>query len=472
MDFVGRERELGLLDAHLDRVTRTGEGTFLAVRGRRQVGKSRLLEEFARRAGHPAVFYAASAGLPPGRALAEFTATVAASPLGAATRFRGVDYRDWGEALRALAEGTDRPSVCIVDELPYLLAGDAALEGLLQTAWDRSLSRCPLLLVALGSDLSLMEALGTYGPPLYGRVRELVLDPLTLADTAALLRLAPEAAVDAHLVTGGFPRIAAEWEPGATLATFLRAQLADSTAPLVVVGERVLAAEFPPGLQARPVLAEVGAGEASFSRLGDRLGLPAASLARTLRALEREKRVVAVDRPLSARASRLTHYRVADTYLRFWLRFLGPQIEALLRGRGAEVAEQILAGWPAYRGRAVEPLVRASLERLVPDDRFGAARHVGAFWDRTGSVEVDLVGAVEDTAPADIAFIGSVKWRESAPFDRRDVAALAAQRARVPGAEQARLVAVARSGFAREAPADGLDVGLGPADLLAAWTPR
>jgi hypothetical protein len=95
------------------------------------VGKSRLLEQFARQVDQPSVLYAATAGLPPGRALAGFTAAVAASPLPAAARFRGVDYQDWGEALRALAEGIDRPSVCVIDELPYLLEGDAAFEGLL-----------------------------------------------------------------------------------------------------------------------------------------------------------------------------------------------------------------------------------------------------------------------------------------------------------------------------------------------------
>ena len=49
-----------------------------------------------------------------------------------------------------------------------------------------------------------------------------------------------------------------------------------------------------------------------------------------------------------------------------------------------------------------------------------------------------------------------------------DTRALSQQRAAVPGAEDALLVGVSRSGFAADA---GLDVALTPADLLEAWRP-
>ena len=62
--------------------------------------------------------------------------------------------------------------------------------------------------------------------------------------------------------------------------------------------------------------------------------------------------------------------------------------------------------------------------------------------------------------------VGSVKWREQAPFSRRDLTALAAQRAQVPGGGDAALVAVSRVGYAIEG---GLDRSYGPADLVAAW---
>jgi uncharacterized protein len=62
--FIGRIHELALLDGLLSRVTRGGRagrpGRAILIRGRRRVGKSRLVEEFIDRAGVPYVFFTAS----------------------------------------------------------------------------------------------------------------------------------------------------------------------------------------------------------------------------------------------------------------------------------------------------------------------------------------------------------------------------------------------------------------------------
>ncbi|MCI0545966.1 MAG: DUF234 domain-containing protein, partial [Candidatus Rokubacteria bacterium] len=221
----------------------------------------------------------------------------------------------------------------------------------------------------------------------------------------------------------------------------------------------------PPGLQARDVLRVIGAGETTFATIARRSGLNQGSLTRTLQILTHDKRVVAVDRPLSGRPSRNALYRVADPYLRFWLRFIGPNMELLMRGRGDLVAARISEQWGDHRGKAVEPLVRASIERMLPDERFGQARYVGSYWTRTGDLEVDLVGGREPHAPTPVSFVGSLKWRERSPFDRRDIANLAAARSRLPGADDALLVGVSRAGFETE----DLDVALGPQELLDAW---
>lgn len=99
---------------------------------------------------------------------------------------------------------------------------------------------------------------------------------------------------------------------------------------------------------------------------------------------------------------------------------------------------------------------------MLPDARFGSARHVGAYWTRDGRVEVDQQPERAEV----VEFVGSIKWRDKAPFEGRDLVALAATGAGVPGAEaRARLVGVSRAGFAT----GELAVALDPADLLAAW---
>jgi hypothetical protein len=312
-----------------------------------------------------------------------------------------------------------------------------------------------------------MEALSEHGRPLYERPRELVVQPLTPVDVASMLRLKAPDAFDAYVVIGGFPELAIAWGRGRTLWEFVDAALSDPTSPLIVAAERALRAEFPTQAQARLVLSVIGSGERAFSAIQSRTGLPRASLDQALRLLA-DRRVVERQLPYSTRASsKLARWAIVDPYLRFWLRFVEPSIELVERGRGTLAVELVRRTWQAYRGRAIEPLVRASLERLLPDERFGEARYAGAYWTRDNRVEVDLVGGRTPTVPDAIDFVGSVKWRDDAPFDRADAAALASVRAAVPGTDAGtRLVGVSRSGFDA---ASALDLRLTPADLLRAW---
>ena len=80
--------------------------------------------------------------------------------------------------------------------------------------WDRELSRKPVLLILVGSDLSMMEALTSYGRPFHQRGTQLRVGPLNPADIAAMTGLAAAGAFDAALVTGGLPIICARWRHG------------------------------------------------------------------------------------------------------------------------------------------------------------------------------------------------------------------------------------------------------------------
>jgi hypothetical protein len=458
-----------LLSAELEFVRSHGTGRLILIKGRRQVGKSRLVEEFLERTGAPHVFFAATRGRAPHQELRAFAEALSRSNLPAAHLVReGARFDRWEAALELAVSGVDptAPAVLVLDELPYMIEQDPSVEGALQTVWDRRLKRLPVVLILVGSDLSVMETLVGYGRPLYMRIsREITLPPLSPAEVAEMLGLDPRAVFDAYLVVGGFPALVLSWGRAPDPAAFLRRELPDPTSPLVVVGERSVAAEFPPDAQARLVLAAIGAGERTFSGIAAASGLPKVGLQRALDLLIR-KRVVERLVPLSTRPSRLSRYVVVDPYLRFWLRYVAPGLEEILRGRGELVVERVLASWAEYCGRAIEPVVRASIERMLPADPFGGARYVGNYWTRSGDVEVDLVGVDRRSAPRLVGFVGGIKWRQRTAFAQEDLDGLVEQRSRVPGADRrTTLVAVSRSGFR----ARGEYVALGPEELLSAW---
>ncbi|MGH3613801.1 MAG: ATP-binding protein [Pseudonocardia sp.] len=467
--FIGRTAYLRELSARLALAAGSG-GDFILLRGRRQVGKSRLVTEFLARSGARSVYFQATRR-PAREELASFTEAIGRSNLAGADLVRdGLRFTTWEPAFEWIARtaSSNDPVVVVLDELPYLTATDPSFESVLQRVWDHTVQGRPVLLVVVGSDLATMEAVSSYDRPLYGRLRlERVVLPLNLAEVADVLGLAAPEAVDAYLTVGGFPRVLSSWPRGTSRQEFVRQGLSEPTSALVVIGERMLAAEFPAPETARAALEAVGHGERSFSALSSRSGLSGTSLHRAL-ALLRSKRVVEGEDPLSiARGGRATRYRVADPYLRFWLRFVSPALPDVERGRGDLAVARAEEGWVSYRGRAVEPLVRQSLERLAPLPGLGAARDFGGYWTRANDVEVDLVGVTDRRRVQHVAAVGSVKWREGEPFSTADEAALRRAKLLVPGADDnTMLVAVSRAGFV-----SGLsDLGqLGPDELLRAW---
>jgi uncharacterized protein len=468
-DFVGRNDQLELLAGELKLAARKAAkpGRMLALRGRRQVGKSTLVEEFIQRAGGPAVFYVASQQ-PAERELELFTEAIAGSGTGLAEVAQAGPLGSWEAALTLLAReaSPEEPLTIVIDEFPYLIKSLPEIEGIIQKVWDRTLEKRNVLLLLVGSDVSMMKALNESGRPLYGRVREVVVPPLTPAEIGEMLDMGAAATLDAYLVIGGFPRLAALWRRGESMWKFLERELQDPTTSLAVIGERSVNAEFPADLQARQVLEAIGAGERSNSAIEQRSRLPQTSLNRSLETLQ-EKGVVRRLTPYSNKQNaKPPRYVIVDPYLRFWLRFINPNLELVQRGRGDVVLERIRQSWKDYRGRAVEPLVREAIEQLLPAQPYAGARFVGWFWTRDNSTEVDLVGGREETRSDAIDFVGSIKWKEQSPFNRDDFGGLVALRGQVPGATgDTLLVGVSRSGFS----ASGLDIELGPDELIAAW---
>lgn len=475
-EFVGRAEELARLERQLTAV-REGEARLVSVRGRRQVGKSRLVSTFVERSGLPQLFVTGSRQATLTADLESFRQDVMLNcTLPGVELLAAGGYTTWEQALRAVhaALPPDGPAVVVLDEFPWLLRNDQGLDGTLQKLWDREFERRAVLMVLIGSDLSVMEVLSAHDRPLYGRVNEIVIEPLSVRDVARWagldidLPVGAADAFDAAQLTGGYPRLVAQWKRAPTIAGFLRRQLADDTTELVVTGQRVIDAEFPADVQASTILHAIGAGERAHGAIAQRAGVSATSLSRALATLL-AKRVIAVDHPVSRQTTtRLPRYRVADQYLRFWLRFIEPSLGDLQRGRGDLALTRVTRDLAEYRGRAAEPLVRDALTRLAADDpALAGTSTVGGWWTRSNTPEVDLVDLVGlDTSesPPRVAFVGSMKWGDRHPFDERDLAALAQARTAVPGAEQARLVAVARAGCTAQP-----DAVYSPVDLVKAW---
>ena len=475
--FVGRAAELALLGKRLARVTDGGTGLAVAIRGRRQVGKSRLVQEFCDRSGTPYLFYTATKGASPVEAVAAFIAELRESGL---ARDRDLVPADpvagWPDAFRALAAVLpDGPVVIVLDELPWLAEQDELFDGALQTAWDRLLSRQAVLLLLLGSDLHMMERLTAYDRPFFGRADNLLLGPLNPAEVGAALGLEAADAIDAHLMSGGLPGILRAWPAGTTALAFAEGECDDPASPLFGVPEAALLAEFPMPDMTRRVIEAIGGGDRTYANIaaeaGSRTGMiPSGTLSPVLHRLVADKHVLAADEPLSVRAGKPMLYRVADSNLRFYLAIGRAAQEWSRRGRPAPAKTLLRRRWASWRGRAVEPVIREALSLSAGDLPWPEAIAVGGWWNRAFQPEIDLVGADRAPVAREIYYAGSVKWLDR-PFDDHDFAALQRDAIAVPGFEPGRtgLAAVSRAGVASGVSRQ-LALCWDPGDVVAAFS--
>ncbi len=199
--FVDRQRELAYFD---DLLTRQwpGPAQLILLYGRRRIGKTALLLEWAERNAVPHTYWAAEKE-PADLQRRKLYARLLNLPIRQAPRLDS-----WAELWDAVAAIiADRRQILILDELPYAVESDPATLSALQHAWDAHFQRSSLVIVLCGSQVKVMESLQMHQSPLFGRLTgQWYLDPLPFS---ALRDFFPdwsaEERVAAYTVTGGVP---------------------------------------------------------------------------------------------------------------------------------------------------------------------------------------------------------------------------------------------------------------------------
>ncbi len=210
--FIGREPEIARLKTLLNKKS----ASLIVVRGRRRIGKSRLLAEFGKEM--KSFFFS---GMPPVKKTnprlqrEEFAGQMERMGL------PGAKSDDWSNLFWSLSKNTQRGRVLIVfDEISWMGGKDPAFLGKLKTAWDMYFSKNPNLIMALcGSISSWIEENILSNTGFVGRITiDLVLEELPLNVCNAFWR-PKEKFISAYekfkllSITGGVPRYLEEITP-------------------------------------------------------------------------------------------------------------------------------------------------------------------------------------------------------------------------------------------------------------------
>ena len=232
----------------------------------RRVGKTRLLIEWSQR--HDGLYAAADPSAP-----AVQRRYLAAAVERRFPGFADVEYPDWRSFLQRLAreaDGSGWRGPFVLDELPYLIAADSTLPGVLQ-AWVDSVPGRP-------------NPGGQRVEPADDARRRPLCRRAALRPGAGSVRRAPaEAGIPGRPVPrgrgrdllalyalwGGMPRYWELAEPfGLDLESAVDTLVLDPAGPLHLEPDRLLLEEVPPATALRPLLDVIGAGAHRVSEIG------------------------------------------------------------------------------------------------------------------------------------------------------------------------------------------------------------
>lgn len=402
--FIGREHEL----EDLAGLWQKRSSSLVVCSGRRRIGKSTLIEEFAARSK---CRFIEIAGLAPDDGITnEIQLRNFCERLAAQTGLPEARVDGWPKAFDALfaAVGTRGRTIVLLDEVSWMGAFDKGFPAFLKNSWDTQFSRRDnLVFVVCGSVSSWIRKNILMAKAFVGRISmDLKVEELPLSKCVcfwgdAAKRVAPSEILDVLSVTGGVPKYLSEIRPSLSAAENIRKLCFSRNGYLFGEFERIFTDIFRKTADEKGRMLElIAEGPKSVKTLSAALGVP--SNGHVSDALDelREAGFVSADsglNPLTAREVREVHYRIRDNYVRFYLKFIKPRIRAIESGSMQSVDVFNLPGWNSMAGVQFECLVRNNLRQLLP--RIGmeatvvtsAAPYVKRGGTRGEGVQIDLL---------------------------------------------------------------------------------
>src|SRR3990167_2341799 len=180
--FIGRDYELSKLNGLLNKKT----ASLVVIRGRRRIGKSRLVNEFA----HSLPFYTFAGLAPEPGVTAQDQRHEFALRLSHQTGLPEIELNDWSKIFTLLADKVKTGRVVLLfDEITWMAHDDPTFLSKLKNSWDLYFSQNPqLILVLCGSVSAWIEKNIMHRTGFIGRVSmELVIPELSLFHCNQLL---------------------------------------------------------------------------------------------------------------------------------------------------------------------------------------------------------------------------------------------------------------------------------------------
>ena len=358
--FIGRETEMSRLKGLLSK----NSASLIVVRGRRRIGKSRLLAEFGKEM--KSFFFS---GNPPVRETTVQSQRNVFSQQLERAGIPGVKPDDWGNLFWHLSKHTQKGRILIVfDEISWMGGKDPHFLGQLKTAWDMYFSKNPQLIIALcGSISSWIEKNILSSTGFLGRITiDLVLEELPLHSCNTFWH-PKEARITAYekfkllSVTGGVPLYLEQIRPNLSAEQNILDLCFTKGGLLVREFDEIFSDLFSRSKGShKEIVTCLANGPKELAQICKELEKSQGGL--YSKHLDELVKAGFVKRDFtwylkSGKTGKFSRYRLSDNYLRFYLKYIAPNRAKIEKGNMPASMLNKLSGWEGIMGLQFENLV-------------------------------------------------------------------------------------------------------------------
>ncbi|MCK4870871.1 MAG: AAA family ATPase [Gammaproteobacteria bacterium] len=354
--FVGRKRDLGILSKFIKKKT----ASLLVIKGRRRIGKSRLVEEFA--AKHKIKLLSLEGLYPESGITAQHQRNEFASQMG----FSGLVTKDWSDLFRTLADRVQKGRVVVLlDEISWMAYGDQTFLPKLKNAWDLYFKKNnQLLLIVCGSASSWIEKNMLSSTGFVGRISfVMTLEELQLKECREFwgVNISPVEILKILSVTGGVPKYLEEINPHRSAEDNIKDLCFTKGGLLFKEFDNIFNSSFMrKSNMYEKIVRSLSDGAKEATELCKALNTELTGrFSEYLSELElagfiKRDYTWKLDTGLDAKLSK---YRVSDNYVRFYLKYIYKFRTKIMRDSFEVKALSSLPGWDSIMGLQFESLV-------------------------------------------------------------------------------------------------------------------
>ena len=353
--FVGRTAELNALERFLAKP----DPAVAVIYGRRRIGKSLLIQQAL--AGRPALIFEGLENRPKKEQIAAFLFQLArqTQPVDAGQRHTGSGATPWSGLFPVLEQ---QPACIVLDEFQWLANYRREMVSDLKLVWEQYLAKVPgVKLILCGSIASFMTTKVVRSSALYGRTDlEIQLKEFQLGEARQLLSgLGLDEVIETCLYFGGVPKYLELVRDYPSIRAAVEQLAFRENGYFLEEYDRIFTSHFGRNPDFRKIVSALAACPQGLMRqeLVQQAGVTAGGLlSEHLTDLEAAGFVSSVVPFDKGANSRLIKYYLSDSYLRFYLAFIRPNLKKIRLGNLPDLFARLVqtGRFHAWRGKAFE----------------------------------------------------------------------------------------------------------------------